>query len=64
MSNLLEIADCSKDSESVHEDAHALAGESATKRKRARKILRSPDKKVRVKGLPKNHAVILQLLCS
>lgn len=64
MSNLLEIADSSKDSESVHEDAHALAGESATKRKRARKILRSPDKKVRVKGLFKVFAVILHLLCN
>ena len=40
------FADCDEDLESVHEGIHDLAGSSATKRKRARKILKTPEKKV------------------
>jgi hypothetical protein len=60
-------ADCSEDSDSVDEGTPVLAGSNATKRKRARQILKSPHKKVRVKGphyCCSNFAVRLQLVCS
>ena len=44
---LIYVADSDDDLESVHEGIHDLAGSSATKRKRARQILKTPDKQVR-----------------
>ena len=51
----------SSDLESVDEGTHAVAGSSATKRKRARNFLKTPEKKVRVQTL--HHSEVI-LQCS
>lgn len=43
--------DSDEDLESIHKGVEDLAGYSATKRRRARKILRTPEKKVSVSHL-------------
>ena len=55
--------DCSDDSDSAHEDTQPEAGSSATKRKRARKILKTPEKKVRVQAVPHSCSSVAIQLC-
>ena len=46
----LSFPECDEDHESIHGGMEDLAGSSATKKTRARKLLKSPSRKVSWKG--------------